>query len=1589
MNRTTSSPTHALISMLLGLLLMAGAAQAQSIDRVNGTLITLNPDGAWSWFQDERIMVVNGKVLIGSVASQAQGNLPIANFTRHPGDIIATTYDPATGKRSFFELHDQLEYDDHNAPAFVRRPDGRILTAYSKHTTGNFIYFRTTVNPDDTSSWIPETTFTRTDPAATGGNDVTYNNLHYLPTEGTGQGRIYNFFRSRTAISWDRHCIYSDDLGTNWIFGGRLTGQSNVTVRPYTKFADNGSNRIYFITTDAAGGPSIWSGYLEAEKIYRMNGAVADPNLLDNSAPPVPNFTSIMTNGTVMNGASMQDLWSSDLALAADGNPIATFRANANGSGNDRRHMYARWTGTQWFVVQAAFAGAVPSGITGTTSLDVLDPNDPSTIFFSANVDPALNTPIISAADGLQHFEMFRGHTTNGGTNWTYTQLTSNSSCDNFRPTSVKWDANHSMVLWLRGKLNTWTDYDVAIVGLILRSEILDPLTYVDATPVNTVRADGLPFTPTSGTGDGAGGDNQWHWRTNAALGNAGSLFTAGELTPFVEDVPVLKTTVTGLAAGTYDLFVHYWSPVKADWRLQAALDYDGDGSVTNEQMNAFERIGTQASYTGEFSGGVLTEQSTNRLYRGYVGRKVIAAGESLDVFVDSLPLATATSSGTRTWYDGVAYRRVIDLPNITSEPASRTNSIGSVATFSVVAVGAEPLTYQWKKNGVNLSNGGNISGATNATLTLTNVAEGDAANYSVVVTNAAGMDTSSAAVLTVVTPFPVVISQPAGSTNNAGTTATFSVLATGAAPLNYQWRKNGSPLADGGNISGATSTTLTITTVLAADAGTYSVTVTNSIGSTNSLNAPLAVIDPVINTQPVSRTNTLGTIATFAVGPTGTAPLSYQWQKNGADMSNTGNVSGAASATLTLSSVAVGDAANYTVRITNSSGNVTSVVAALTVITAPIISSPPASRTNIAGTTVTFSVTAEGSPLTYQWRKGGVSLSNDGNVSGATSPNLTLHNVSQSDATNYTVVVNNGSGSVTSSPALLVVVDPPGIVIQPQSLTNNAGTSPTFSVVASGTAPLNYQWRFNGSDLAGANASVYTRAGALPLHTGDYTVVVANAAGAVTSSIATLTVTGAVQTVTLSNLWNIPAGSRPYVTTGNTERGLALNPVSQHTLIVSRSAAISGSLGIYILDSETGTQLGTMNLTGINGGTFKLSKIGVADDGVIYAANLTTSSASTPFVIYRWANESSAPTVAYSGPAGTTPRWGDTFDLRGAGTNTQIIVSATMINNPCTNAVIFTTTNGTNFVATTVNPSPAIFSGEFSRGLAFGSGSAFFSKHNTTVVAGQYSFDVGAGTATLLTGIDLDPTMIAIGLDLTNNLLAGVLDDNSTANANHRLKVYNIADFDAPTVIGDFNFPPNSSGNSTFSGQVDTDGSRIVALDTQNGVVALKKVLVSGPGIASHPQSRTNLAGTTATFTVLATGAGPLSYQWKKDNVNLSNGGNVSGATSATLVLSGVSASDAASYAVVVSNSNGSVSSATVTLMVIVIPPQFDSAQGLPDGRFRLVLSGATNVTYAIEASTNLVNWVMLTNILNSTGMFEFTDADASGIPYRFYRAR
>jgi len=167
-----------------------------------------------------------------------------------------------------------------------------------------------------------------------------------------------------------------------------------------------------------------------------------------------------------------------------------------------------------------------------------------------------------------------------------------------------------------------------------------------------------------------------------------------------------------------------------------------------------------------------------------------------------------------------------------------------------------------------------------------------------------------------------------------------------------------------------------------------------------------------------------------------------------------------------------------------------------------PAITGQPLNQTNSAGGNVTFTVTATGTdPLSYQWRH------TTTNVPGATANSLMLTNIQTADAGVYTVIITNIAGSVTSSNALLVITTIPVITNQPQHRTVNLGDDAAFTVGATGPGPLDYQWRFNATNIPGATNAAYTRTNAQLADAGNFTVVVTNSFGSTTSSVAVLTV--------------------------------------------------------------------------------------------------------------------------------------------------------------------------------------------------------------------------------------------------------------------------------------------------------------------------------------------------------------------------------------------------------------------------------------------------------------------------------------------------
>jgi sugar lactone lactonase YvrE len=319
--------------------------------------------------------------------------------------------------------------------------------------------------------------------------------------------------------------------------------------------------------------------------------------------------------------------------------------------------------------------------------------------------------------------------------------------------------------------------------------------------------------------------------------------------------------------------------------------------------------------------------------------------------------------------------------PAITVQPQGTTVIDGQTATFQVVATGPG-LQFAWRRNGVPIAGAGSSTYMTPPTVHATD----DGAQYSVTVSNASGSLTSANATLSV-TPIPVTIgSQPQAVAVADGGAASYSVTASGTAPITYQWRRNGV------NVAGATgSTYVTPPLVLAVDNGAqYSVVVSNPAGSATSAAAGL-VIDPVlaqITSNPSAVTVPDGAQAIFSVVARGTAPLSYQWLRSGTP------IAGATSSDLALTASFADSGTQIAVRITNPAGSVTSGTAVLTVDPlAPSISAQPQDSTVARGGTASFSIAVAGGtpPVNIQWQRSDDAGSTWRDIAGAVGPNYVL----------------------------------------------------------------------------------------------------------------------------------------------------------------------------------------------------------------------------------------------------------------------------------------------------------------------------------------------------------------------------------------------------------------------------------------------------------------------------------------------------------------------------------------------------------------------------------------------------------------------
>jgi len=683
------------------------------------------------------------------------------------------------------------------------------------------------------------------------------------------------------------------------------------------------------------------------------------------------------------------------------------------------------------------------------------------------------------------------------------------------------------------------------------------------------------------------------------------------------------------------------------------------------------------------------------------------------------------TEEGGANSYGAIYRLSITNSPlQITSQPQTQMAFLGESAQLGVATFGSFPVSYQWLKNGVNLTDGGNVSGSTSRVLTWTNVSAANAGVYSVIVSNNFGAVTSAPAWLEVVVSPPIITTQPSGQTALAGATAVFSVAAEGDMPLSYQWQKNGTNLTDGGNISGSTNSTLILSGVSAADQGTYSVLVNNDLYGTSSSGAALTLVPAV------------------APGITFTILHSFTGSSDGYNP-HAGLVQG-------TSGLMYGTTENGG---SSSDGTAFSVA------------------TNGAFATI---VGFNGNNARYP--EGPLVQAADGNFYGTSSYGGA-----------------NGSGDVFK-------------------LTPGGSASVLYSFSGGNDGSNPYAGLLQGADGALYGTALY---GGLQNY------------GAIFKITTNGVFTG------LYSFTNATDGGYPYA---------------------------------GLLQASDGNFYGTTSSGGTNG------------NGTIF--KLTPNGAFSTLYLFNGTNDGAVPRAGLI-QARDGSLYGTAYQGGTAGDGTVFRITT---NGVFTTLCQFNGTNGAQPYAGLLQASDGNFYGVTEAGGIGGVGSVFKMNTNGTLTTLVW-FNESNGAmpeGTLLQGID------------------GAL-----------------------------------YGTAYYGGPGD------------NGTV-FQLVVPMPPVIVKQPTNQVAYQGATATFSVVATGLAPLSYQWQINGTNLIDGGTVLGSTTPTLAISSVSQASVGSYSVVVSNALGSVTSVGAQLTVTSSPPFIVSQSSS-----QTVLSGA-NVVLGVTALGN-----------------------------------
>jgi hypothetical protein len=408
-----------------------------------GEPVVLVEDGGWCWFQDERVLDVDGKVVVSSIS--------------HGGDIQVTSWDPTAGTREHSILFTRLERDDHDVASLLPLADGRLAAYFTRHDGFPSLWTRITDSAGGVASWTP-LHVTQFD------YDVTYTNPFLVGD------RTLLFMRG---LDTNPTLIGSRDFGMSWSDGAQILDAGERELdgrvfdhRPYVKYATDGAGTVHLFYTDGHplefGHNSVYHLAYRNGALYRSDGSRVASAGLDDQPLLEPSAGTRIYDGTQLPGGQA---WTWDAAVTADGAPVGVFSTfpDPQRPYYDHRYRYARWTGTGWDVHTIAYGGTGIYVVEGFYSGGIaLDPDDPNIVYFASNVVPQTGQPTASGV-----FEIYRGVTADGGATWTITAITSGSWVHNLRPIVPAHHSSPTELVWLRGSYDTYLDYHLQVVGLV------------------------------------------------------------------------------------------------------------------------------------------------------------------------------------------------------------------------------------------------------------------------------------------------------------------------------------------------------------------------------------------------------------------------------------------------------------------------------------------------------------------------------------------------------------------------------------------------------------------------------------------------------------------------------------------------------------------------------------------------------------------------------------------------------------------------------------------------------------------------------------------------------------------------------------------------------------------------------------------------------------------------------------------------------------------------------------------------------------------------------------------------------------------